>query len=69
LQLQNNISARVIAIHGGMGLTRKLERLGIRVGGEIIKIDQTPGPVIVKVGRAHLAIGRGMAAKILVEAE
>jgi len=67
LQLQNNKWAKVIDITGGFGFIRRLENLGIRVGIRILKISGISGPVIVKVGQAQVAIGRGMASKIIVE--
>lgn len=69
LKLQNNKSACVVAFHGGAGFSHKLERLGVRIGSRVMKVSHTSGPVIVKAGQTHLAIGRGMAAKIIVEEE
>ncbi len=66
-QLGNNKSAEVLDVLGGFGLKKKLESLGIRVGVELLKVSQRTGPVIVKVGATQLAVGRGMASKIIVE--
>lgn len=67
LQLENNSYAEVIDIKGGAGFLRRLESMGVRVGCKILKISDTPGPVIIKVGSTQLAIGRGIASKIFVE--
>jgi ferrous iron transport protein A len=52
-----------------IGLMRRLEAMGIRPGVIITKISDhfLHGPVIIEVGRTQLAIGYGMAAKILVD--
>ncbi len=66
-QLADNTTAEVLDILGGFGLKRKLESLGIRTGVKLFKVSQTTGPVILKIGASHLAVGRGMASKIIVE--
>jgi ferrous iron transport protein A len=67
LQLKRNQWAKVTDILGGFGLRRKLESLGVRVGSRILKVSDAPGPVVVNVGGTQLAIGKGMASKIIVE--
>ena len=59
---------RVINILGGHGLASRLEALGIRPGTNIIKRSEMfmRGPVTVEVYGAQIAIGYGMASKILV---
>lgn len=59
----------VVRILGGYGLRKKLETLGIREGMEIMKVSSQfmGGPLIVQVGNTQVAIGFGMARKILVE--
>jgi ferrous iron transport protein A len=54
---------------GGWGLIRRLENMGIRPGVVITKKSNQffHGPVIIEVGRTQLAIGYGMARKILVD--
>jgi ferrous iron transport protein A len=56
-------------IEGGYGLQKRLACLGLRVGKTVKKITSEPlrGPVVVEVDGTHVAIGRGMAEKILVE--
>ncbi len=62
---------RVIEIAGGYGLTRRLEAMGIRPGKKITKVSSMlmRGPVTIQVDGAQLAIGFGMARRILVELE
>ena len=68
-QLKNNKQAKVVDVVGGFGLRQRLEGLGIKVGSRILKISDVSGPVVIKVKGAQLAIGRGMASKIIVEEE
>ncbi|HID32844.1 MAG TPA: ferrous iron transport protein A [bacterium (Candidatus Stahlbacteria)] len=61
--------AVVASIKGGRGMIRKLESLGIRPGGRLKKISSQlmGGPVVVQVGNTQVAIGFGMARRILVK--
>ena len=60
---------RIVAINGGYGLARKLDALGIRVGKEITKKSEQwmRGPVLLQQDNTQLALGFGMASKVLVE--
>ena len=62
---------RVIEIAGGYGLTRRLEAMGIRPGKKITKVSSMlmRGPVTIQVDGVQVAIGFGMARRILVELE
>lgn len=62
---------KVLEILGGPGLRHRLMSMGLYVGKEITKLSYIGlrGPVVIKVGRSVLALGHGMAAKIMVEAE
>jgi len=59
----------VIGILGGRGLMRRLEALDIRPGKKVTKVSSTlfRGPVTLRVDNAQLAIGFGMANRIIVE--
>ena len=67
--MQPGQSGIVFQIQGGHGLINRLNALGIRPGQKIIKTGSTlmRGPVTIKVGTAQVAIGFGMANKIIVE--
>lgn len=60
---------RVIDIQGGWGLLRKMETLGIKQGTEIVKVSSQlmRGPITIRVGNTQVAIGFGMARRIMVE--
>lgn len=68
-KLKAKQSATVKKILGGHRVTGRLEGLGIRAGKKITKISSHfwKGPVTVTVGKAKVAIGHGMAEKIVVE--
>ena len=70
-QLKEGEIGMVVHIHGGYGLVRRLESLGIRVGKKVTKVSAQfmRGPVTVRIGNSHVAVGFGMAKKILVEIE
>ncbi len=60
---------KVCRIDGGNELITRLDSLGIHPGREISKVSSTPmrGPTTIQVGHAKVAIGFGMARKIMVE--
>ena len=70
-QMYPGQSGKVLRIDGGIGLVSRLSALGIRPGMKIIKISSMlmRGPVTVQLGSTRLAIGFGMANRILVELE
>ena len=67
--MRSGQKGRIVAINGGYGLARKLDALGIRVGKEITKINEQwmRGPVLVRQDNTQVAVGFGMASKVLVE--
>ncbi len=69
--LKKGRAGRVLAVQGGMGLARRLESMGIRPGVLVVKESNSflKGPVMIRVGQAQVALGYGMASRILVEPE
>ena len=67
-QMQTRQSGSVIQIQGGHGLVNRLGALGIRPGKRIAKVSSMfmRGPVTIEVDRAQVAIGFGMARRIIV---
>ena len=59
----------IVQIAGGRGLSSRLEAMGIRTGNEITKVSSMlmAGPVVIKAGNTEIALGYGMAQKIMVE--
>ncbi len=68
-RMQPGRSGVVVQIQGGHGLVNRLNALGIIPGKKIIKISSMlmRGPITIQVDRVQVAIGFGMAKKIMVE--
>lgn len=68
-QLQEGESGRVVEINGGHGLQQRLDSLGIRVGKSVTKVSSQlmRGPVTIRIDSFQVAVGFGMAKKILVK--
>jgi ferrous iron transport protein A len=61
----------VVGVLGGHGLIQRLDALGIRPGKKVTKLSSTlfRGPVMLRVNNTQVAVGFGMARKIIVEAD
>jgi ferrous iron transport protein A len=59
-------SLRIVALNGGKGLTVRLTELGLNVGSEVRVVQRQGGGLLVARGESRIALGGGMAAKILV---
>jgi len=60
-------NVRITAIEAGRGLTSRLAAMGLIPGTEItVAVNDMKGPVIVNVKTSKIALGRGMARKIIV---
>ena len=58
----------LIDIHGGRGVRSKLYSMGLVPGVNLKILNRSgSGPVMIAVKDSRLAIGRGMAEKIIVE--
>jgi len=68
-QMQFGQKGRVVQIQGGLRLTNRLNALGVRPGVGITKFSSMimRGPVTIQSGNTQLAVGFGMANKIIVE--
>jgi len=68
-RMQTGQSGRVIEIQGGFGVIDRLNALGIIPGKRITKISSmlARGPIAIQVDRVQLAVGYGMAKKIIVQ--
>jgi ferrous iron transport protein A len=71
IRMRSGTKGKVQQIRGGHHMRRKMETLGIRIGCEIEKISRQAfrGPVVIKVGATQVAIGHGMAHRIIVKQE
>jgi len=70
-QLKANHKGKVVEVLGGGNLQNKLTNIGVHKGKEVTKLSHIGlrGPVVIKVGRGILALGHGVAAKVMVELE
>ncbi len=67
LDLSEGEVATVKDIYGGAGIRNRLASIGIFPGASVKIVKKAPGPCIVEVSGTRLAIGKGMASKIVVE--
>ncbi len=59
--------ARVVQVNAGPRLSMRLFEMGIVPGSVVEVVANNRGPILIRVRGVTLAIGRGMAKKILVE--
>ncbi len=67
-QLAPGQKAKIVKIAGGKGLHSRLMSMGVYSGREIVKFSHIGlrGPVVVKIGRSIIALGHGIAEKVIV---
>ncbi len=70
-EMRTGQTGTVVEVRGGHGLIGRLDALGIRPGRKVTKLSSTlfRGPVMVRVNSTQVAVGFGMARKIMVEAD
>jgi len=70
-EMRTGQTGTVVEVLGGHGLTRRLDALGIRPGKKVTKLSSTlfRGPVILRVNNTQVAVGFGMARKIIVKVD
>lgn len=57
---------RIQLLRGGKGLEMRLTSLGLNVGSELVVSQHQGGRMVVLRGETRLALGAGMAHKIMV---
>jgi len=69
--LSQNHRGKVVFVRGGKGVVKRLCELGLTPGTPVSMLRAAPlrGPVEIRVRGCDLALGRGIADKIFVEAE
>ncbi len=59
--------AQLVDVYGGRGIRMRLASMGLNPGVEVQMVQNAmPGPVILGALETRLALGRGMAQKIMV---
>jgi len=57
---------KVINLRGGSGMVARLMQMGIHPGAIIEIVENSRGPILVRVRGVVIALGRGIARKIVV---
>jgi len=62
---------KVVELQGGHGLVSRLSALGIRPGKRMTKVSSMlmRGPITIQLDNTQIALGFGMANKIIIEIE
>ena len=70
-RMQAGQSGVVLQILSGHGMIERLGALGIRPGLRVTKVNSSfmRGPVTVRFGNTQVAVGFGMASRIVIEPE
>ncbi|MFP4080056.1 MAG: ferrous iron transport protein A [Ectothiorhodospira sp.] len=63
---QQDQTVRVVALRAGRNLDRRLTELGIHIGSKLRVVQRQGNALVVSRDQARIAIGAGMAMKILV---
>jgi ferrous iron transport protein A len=61
--------AKVIDIQGGAGIRQRLSQMGVHPGDivTILRYGALRGPLLIEVHGSQVALGRGIASKVIVE--
>ena len=70
-KMKKGESGLIQEIRGGYDFVRRMESMNVRVGKRITKLSTVfrRGPITIRVDHSQLALGFGMAGKILVEVQ
>ena len=62
-------TARIQNFHGSKNLSTKLRQYGLFIGDQVRLLRMAPfkGPILIEVNGREIALGYGIAAKIMVE--
>jgi ferrous iron transport protein A len=66
-ELPQGFRGRVREIRGGRQLAHRLRGLGLRVGSEVEMLHRKGQGVVVSVGDTRVALGAGVAEKLLID--
>ena len=69
VDMKNGETGIISEMVGGHGMLSRLQSMGIRCGKKIKKVSSQPlgGPVALEIDKFCVAIGRGMARRIVVD--
>jgi ferrous iron transport protein A len=67
-QMKKGSKGKIAGLLGGRGVTVKLSAQGIVPGKVVEKVGHLRGgPILIRVGRCQVAVGLGLARKVIVE--
>jgi ferrous iron transport protein A len=68
VELKSGQEGTIDSIDGGHGMRKNLQNLGVREGVKVKLINRhfMKGPVVILIGKSRVAIGFGMARRIMV---
>ena len=68
-RLRNGQHGRICGIAGGVRLRQSLNQVGIHLGDTFVVLRGAylGGPMLIQINAAQIALGRGMAEKIMVQ--
>jgi len=71
VRLKANCKGKVAEILDGGNLQNKLANMGVHKGKEVTKLSHIGlrCPIVIRAGRSILALGHGVANKVMVETE
>ena len=71
VEMETGGKGEIVRIDGGEGMVKRLWVLGVVPGKRIEKVSSIigKGPVVIRLGQQEIALGRGIAQKILVRVE
>ena len=66
-EIEEGANVTVVAIRGGRGIRRRLTTMGLMPGAKItVLLNGGRGPFVVIIKNSRMALGRGIADKIMV---
>jgi len=67
-QVGKTTEVNVLEINGGWGVRHRLNRMGIHPGDRVLvkRSGIMGGPILIQVHGMEVALGRGLAAKVVV---
>ena len=68
-QAKTGQTVRIMRFDGGLGFEHKLRQLGLFPGDQARVLRHAPlgGPILVEVEGRSIALGRGVASRVIVE--
>ncbi len=67
-EVDRGVEVSVLEIQGGWGIRHRLNKMGIHPGDRVVirRSAVMGGPILIKVHGMEVALGRGMARKVLI---